>query len=274
MIKKYSIVSIFILFVTVTFAQEKYTCAEMGLKGNVKTITETKYKLNDINPGLNEVLNITFQFNKNCQKTSEITTEIGGDTKIKHAITYDKAGKITSEVKQNKDVNGNFTIRYKYNTDKTLKQKELVAGGKVLSTYIYAYDDKGNVSGMDIKKKLGLLDINNETFTYKYDDKNRLIEELHMDGEAYNKIEYVYNDKDQLTRRVEYNQRGGITYETDYEYDELDNLSAETSKYRGNSTHNISYVYEYDAQGNWINKRSLADNRTFELQIRIISYYK
>jgi YD repeat-containing protein len=128
------------------------------------------------------------------------------------------------------------------------------------------------VSKREIKKRQS-YDINDEDFTYKYDENNRLIEELHIDGTKYNRIEYKYNDKGQIISRVEHNERGGITYKTDCTYDELDNLDTETSFYRGKNTFNYSYVYEYDNQGNWINKRSLSDNKTFSLQIRVITYY-
>jgi len=272
MIKQCSILLGLLLYATLSFAQEKYSCEEMGLKGNVKSISETQYKLNDINPGLNEIVYTIFQFDKDCRKTSETSTEISGEVKNKHTVVYDKSGNITSEIKQNNDVNGNFSIKYKYNAQKKLDKKEMSSGNRVLSTYIYSYDDNGNVSAMEIKKRPGLLDVDDEKFEYKYDEKNRLVEEIHLDGEDYRKTEYVYNDKNQLIRLVEYNHRGGITFETDYEYDELDNLSTEKSQYRGNPTRDISYVYEYDDRGNWINKRSLANDKTFSLQIRVINY--
>ncbi|MDR3247049.1 MAG: hypothetical protein LBT50_11550 [Prevotellaceae bacterium] len=264
--------SVFSLFITVSFAQN-INCKEMGLKGNVKNIRETQYKLNDINPGLNEVLITTFSFNKNCLKTEEKTTDVGGDLKNKHNISYDKSGNIVSESKETPTVKGNFTTKYKYDSEKRLSKKEITSNGRIISTYIYRYDDKGNAVEKEIQKKLGLLDINNEKFECKYDENNRLIEEIHLDGEKYNKTEYKYNEKGQIIRRVEYNERGGITYESDYVYDELDNISSETAAYRGNNTFNYSYVYEYDNQGNWINKRSLSNDKTFSLQIRVISYY-
>ncbi|MDR2287135.1 MAG: hypothetical protein LBE04_06640 [Prevotellaceae bacterium] len=263
---------IFSLF-TVIFYGQNFDCKGMGLKGNVKNINETQYKLNDINLGLNEVLLTKFSFDKNCKKTEELTTDIGGDIKNKHVVTYDKSGNIASENKETPTVKGYFTTKYRYDTNKRLSKKEVSSNGQLLATHIYYYDDNGNVGKKEIRKKPG-TDIYDETFEYKYDEKNRLVEETHLDGKRYNRIEYKYNDKDQLIRRVEHNERGGVTYETDYIYDELDNLSVETSAFRGNSTFNYSYVYEYDDQGNWINKRSLSDNKTFSLQIRVITYYK
>jgi YD repeat-containing protein len=245
----------------------------MALKGNVKNISETQYKLNEINPGLNEVLLTKFSFNRNCQKTEELTTDVGGEIKNKHAVTYDKSGNITSENKETPTVKGYFTTKYRYDANKRLSKKEVSSNGRLFATHIYYYDANGNVNRKEIKKKAG-TDIYDEEFEYKYDGKNRLVEEIHRDGTKFNRIEYKYNDKDQLIRRAEHNERGGITFETDYAYDELDNLSSETSAYRGNSTFNYSYVYEYDDQGNWINKRSLSDNKTFSLQIRVITYYK
>jgi YD repeat-containing protein len=229
--------------------------------------------LNDINPGLNEVLLTKFSFNRNCRKTEEITTDVEGEIKNRHVVTYDKAGNITSENRETPTVKGDFATKYRYDANKRLSKKEVSSNGQLLFTHIYYYDENGNVNKKEIKKKPG-YDIYDEEFEYKYDEKNRLVEEIHHDGNKYNRIEYKYNDKDQLVRRAEHNERGGITYETDYTYDELDNLSSETSAYRGNSTFNYSYVYEYDSQGNWINKRSLSDNKTYSLQIRIITYYK
>jgi hypothetical protein len=262
---------IFSLFTIVSFGQD-FDCNDMGLKGNVKIITETQYKLNDINPGLNEVLLTKFSFDRNCRKTTELTTDVGGEIKNKHVVTYDKLGNIISENKETPTVAGYFTTKYRYDNNKRLEKKEVSSSGRIFSTYIYHYDDNGNVGKMEIKKKPG-YDINDEEFEYKYDEQNRLVEEIHRDGTKFNRIVYVYNDKNQLIRRAEHNERGGITYETDYTYDELDNLSSEISAYRGNRTFSYSYVYEYDDQGNWINKRSLSDNKTFSLQIRIITYY-
>jgi YD repeat-containing protein len=270
-IVKKIITGIFLLFSIVSFGQ-KNNCKEMGLKGNVKSISETQYKLNDINPGLNEVLLTKFSFNKNCQKTEEITTDVGGEIKNRHVVRYDKSGNIVSENRETPTVKGYFTTKYLYDANKRLTKKEVSSSGRLLATNIYHYDDNGNVDKMEIRKKPG-YDIHDEEFEYKYDEKNRLTEETHLDGTKYNRTEYKYDDKDLLVRRAEHNERGGITYESDYTYDELDNLSSETSAYRGNSTFNYSYVYEYDDQGNWINKRSLSDNKTFSLQIRVIAYY-
>jgi uncharacterized protein YdcH (DUF465 family) len=244
----------------------------MELKGNVKTINETQYKLNDINPGLNEVLLTKFSFNRNCRKTEEITTDVGGEITNKHVVTYDKSGNIISENKETPPVNGYFSTKYSYDANKRLSKKEISSAREIFATHIYHYDDNGNVVKREIKKKPG-YDIFDEEFEYRYDEKNRLVEETHHDGSRYNRIMYRYNEKDQLIRRVEHNERGGITYESDYTYDELDNLSTETSAYRGNPTFCYSYLYEYDAQGNWINKRSLSADKTFSLQIRVITYY-
>jgi YD repeat-containing protein len=260
------------LFITVSVAQNN-TCKEMGLTGKVKNIRETQYKLNDVNPGLNEVLLTTFSFNKNCQKIEETTTDVGGELKNNHKIFYDKSGNITSESKETPTVNGNFLTKYKYDSSKRLTKKEITSKGRLIATHIYHYDDKGNVVKREIQKKLGLLDIFNETFDCKYDENHRLIEEIHLDGDSYIKTTYEYNEKDQIVRQTEYNTRGGITYESEFVYDELDNLSTETATYRGNKTFDYSYVYEYDNQGNWINKRSLSNEKTFSLQIRIITYY-
>jgi hypothetical protein len=259
-------------FVTTVSLGQNMDCQEMGLKGNVKNINETQYKLNDINPGLNEVLLTVFSFDKNCRKKEEVTTDVGGDLKDKHVITYDKSGNIASENKETPTVNGYFATRYRYDDNKRLSKKEISSNGKLLATHSYSYDDKGNVGKKEIKKQQ-TYDMNDESFEYKYDENNRLIEETHLDGEKYNRIEYKYNDKNQIIRRAEHNERGGVTYETDYTYDELDNPSTEISAYRGNKTFNYSYVYEYDSQGNWINKRSLSDDKTYSLQIRVITYY-
>jgi hypothetical protein len=262
---------IFSSFTIVSFGQD-FNCNEMGLKGNVKSISETQYKLNEINPGLNEVLLTKFSFNKDCRKTEEITTDVGGEIKNKHVVAYDKSGAIVSEDRETPVVAGYFTTKYRYDDNKRLSKKEVSSDKQILSTYIYYYGDNGNVSKKEIRKKPG-FDIYDEEFEYKYDEKNRLTEEIHHDGKKYNRIVYVYNEKDRLIRRAEHNERGGITYETDYTYDELDNLSSEISAYRGTPTFNYSYLYEYDDQGNWINKRSLSDDKTFSLQIRIITYY-
>jgi hypothetical protein len=270
-IAKILIIGIFSLFTIGSFSQN-FSCKEMGLKGNVKTISETQYKMNDINPGLNEVLLTKFSFDKNCRKTEEITTDLGGEIKNIHVVTYDKSGNILSENKETPTVQGYFNVKYSYDANKRLSKKEVSSNRESIATHIYYYDDNGNIGRREIKKKPG-YDIHDEEFEYKYDEKNRLEEEIHLDGNRYNKIGYKYNDKDQLVRRVEYNERGGITYETDYIYDELDNLSTETSAYRGNSTFNYSYLYEYDSQGNWINKRSLSSEKTFSLQVRVITYY-
>ncbi|MDR1581791.1 MAG: hypothetical protein LBS55_00785 [Prevotellaceae bacterium] len=262
---------LFSLFTIISHSQN-IDCKEMCLKGNVKNISETQYKLTDINPGMNEVLITTFSFNRDCQKTKEITTDIGGEIKNRHIINYDKLGNIISETKEAPIVSGYFSTKYRYDANKRLSKKEINSNGKFIATHIFHYDVNGNINKKEIKK-IKRYDINDEEFEYKYDDKNRLVEEIHLDGKKYNKIEYQYNDKNQLIRRVEYNERDGITYETDYTYDELDNLSTEISAYRGNNTFNYSYVYEYDNQGNWINKRSLSDDKTYSLQIRIITYY-
>jgi YD repeat-containing protein len=244
----------------------------MGLKGNPRSIRETQYKMNDVNPGLNEILLTVFTFDKDCRKVSEVTTDLAGEPKSEHSISYDKAGNILSEKKENTDVKGLFNVKYKYDGAGKLLRKEVLSGRKVMATYIYAYDERGNLSVLDIQKKSQLLDIFDEKFEYQHDSDNRLTEEVHRDGKDYKKTVFAYNEKNQLSGKVEYNQKGYVTYKYEYEYDDYGNVSIETADFRGDRINSYSFIYEYDEHGNWINKRSLADNKTYSLQIRIFSY--
>lgn len=179
--------------------------------------------------------------------------------------TYDSIGNILTELsfKENGDTSGyqryeydeynnkiyfynewskedNWEYYYEYDRKHSFFEEENepeIKPSKLLQSVRVDFDSREN------RKK-----VSNITF-YKYDNKDRLIEEIEYDrGEFKNKYKYEYNDKNQVTKRVFY------IYDIDkiasiktYSYNKEGNMIKEINEdFRSNKKEEIKYRYEYE----------------------------
>lgn len=145
---------------------------------------------------------------------------------ISERRVYDRVGRITQILNQNKD-------------------------GKTLSSYSYKYDNDGNVTSV--------TDQYGQVLNYTHDANGRLEVETLPSG---NQVTYSYNRAiDPLgnrTGRTETHPNGTIVKETAYEYDKASQLTkvdgSEQWEYnaRGYVTKNSKYSFQWDTAGRLI----------------------
>lgn len=160
----------------------------------------------------------------------------------------------------------------------------------------YIYDSQGNL----IKKKINYNSTpSSNEYTYKYDEKNRMVEKCdYMSFFLKKKYIYAYNAIDSISEMKVYDADGDLTETWTYEYDDLRRLSKATvsrewvGKISG-YIHNYSYsenkvtdttcyledgtlfgitVDEYDSHGNLISNKWTNGDTGREVQQVGISY--
>ncbi|MBQ4495941.1 MAG: hypothetical protein II973_00375 [Spirochaetaceae bacterium] len=178
---------------------------------------------------------------------AETATKIIKDSDV---YKYDEQGNLISD----------GDASYEYADGKLVKRKS----AKV--TTFYEYDKNGNkILAKDVSNTLESEEIRS---TWKYDEKNQLIEEYHswQKGAAY----YSYNDDGQKVKKIEadgkeityaYDESGKLIAETDsdgktatYEYNEAGKLVKEVNLV------GIIKTYEYNENGT-LRKETYCDER-------------
>ncbi len=204
----------------------------------------------DGTPGFTNI----YTYNEDSDLATIAVYNGSGNLFLKTVCGYDAKGNETTETnylpvseKNNKvrTVLQNVITWQRDEQGRPIKEQLLEAGRVAVSTTTYAYDAKGNLAervntenGVTLKT------------TFKYDGKNRLIEEVRYDGD------------DQVERRIVtmYDDRGNETEVSIYDKD--DRMQA------------ISlFKLTLDKQGNWIKKVQSDNERTTGVVEREIVYY-
>lgn len=104
-------------------------------------------------------------------------------------------------------------------------------------------------------------------FYWKYNQEGQLIEEekswgdFYSWGGSYNKIVYAYNDKGQVERLREYDQKGNYKGGTGFEYDKRGNIQQEIS-YNTSDKQIGRIIFEYDEQNNLVLEKKYSKHIT------------
>ena len=251
-------------------AQENTDWVKLNLKAAVKSIKATEYDMSETS-GEDKTIRHEYVFNKNGYKTQELMRE-GFNTKINSTYKYSASNELTEET--SKLVKSTSKRKYTYDKKNNSSVVNYYVANNVLITKTnQKHDANGNVTERLIHNirdgKSSLV----ESYWYKYDDNNNLIEEIQRLDTTNIKIEYKYNDKGQLEGRTDYDAKGLPTYWYTYKYDDLGNVIEEVSAYRGYDKTIFQYVYVYDEKNNWIERREQVEGKTRILSRRVISYF-
>ena len=121
-----------------------------------------------------------------------------------------------------------------------------------------------------------------QKFTYKYDDKKRLIEHALFQNNGDLWLRYVYKYKGNQKEELMYSEDGSVSQRSLYTLDDKGNPVKETI-FRGDGSISgkQAYTYEFDAQGNWTrrttfevkNKEGREQPVPLFIQYRTITYY-
>jgi hypothetical protein len=124
---------------------------------------------------------------KLIKEISNITTDISSDVSNTY-YTYDSKGRLTRA-----DFENSFTTRHEFVYDKNDKLKSKIYYNKDGSKDIENFDENGNQTG-------------DESSSFKYDEKNNIIEEIHYYPYGISKFtfEYKYNEQGNWIERKSY----------------------------------------------------------------------
>ncbi|MED4404101.1 DNRLRE domain-containing protein [Metabacillus fastidiosus] len=207
----------------------------------------------------------TFQYNENGDNTS-VTTATGKQTKF--GYDYLDRLKSTTLIKGSESDPENISVSYEYDTQDNLKEKIDARGNKTSYTYNainqleflkdplskfqrFIYNENGNIQSVEMGQLAGSEESVKSKKDYKYDGKNRLIEQMIDQSLMY---KYSYDDLDNLTRIT---LKDGSFYS--YTYDDSQRLivSKEPSGYK------IENQYENNTASNDVDVNNFGLRKSF-----------
>ncbi len=220
------------------------------LNGNVKSITTTRYEIKGAEKGeistkqidkYNERGNLMEQFGHGILKYSF------GPLK-KTTFKYDPKGTRLEENKYNAD--GSLDLKTKFTYDENgdpVAETQYNSDGSVWWKYIYKYDARGNQIQSNGFEK-GEIE-QKDAWIYKYDDKGNQIEVSTYNTEEGLRIEHTYT----------YNENGIMMEDNNWNAD-------------GTLWSKTTYIYEFDANGNWVKKTEIWNGKLSSITEREILY--
>lgn len=268
--------------------------AHYQLKGDVMSVTEKSYELNENlekgRPG-NEnrsAHDFELQFNDEGKLVKEIkwskdmvfeeTTFNGKDQKLvqisymkgqpsmKREYTWDKSGKYNLSVtKRNPDNSQLNRVEMTYKNDKMIEKVTYGTQEHPTDRITYVYDAKGNLTEENLFMKSEVVQYKK---LYAYDRDNRKVSEstYDKDGKLMYKTLYGY-DGDNLVSVETINENGEPGDVEKYSYDDKGNL---TMEYEFSSFNNSESTEEiiYDDKGNKIKRIITRDKKP----VAVVSY--
>ena len=201
-----------------------------GLKGKVKTITETDYS--------------TVLINGTIQKNVQL-----GITKYK----YDEDGNTTEQFSYFGDGRLDYRLVYFYTDKNNFKAVQYGVNGQIQINYVGKSDGKGNGLESNAFEPDGTLTYRVEN---KYNSNNQLIERWDFDCEKAVEVQktickFEYDSNGDLSKEIEYDHNGKVRCTISYSYREYDNKKNWTVGIR-------SYTYSYKTDTEtYLNERSI-----------------
>jgi len=217
------------------------------LKGNVKSIAES--------------------YNKDSKDTTDFKTY----------YAYNTDGNMVEKKLYNKGIllyNADFI----YNDNGKLVEKNTFASDSLQDKISYNLDGSGNITGsIDSNFKSHTI----VKSTYTYDNQNNLIE-----ADAWNSADtqknpltfkngFKYDNKNNVIEEDHFDIKGSLGEKITSTYDDDGNLiSIEIYNPSGNpATQKLTYKYDFDKTGNWINQQIFNNGSLLRIKKRDIEYY-
>lgn len=264
-----------------------------NLNGKVKIITEINYTIN----GKYKTILL---FNEEGFITEQASYNPDGSLIRKWVNEYDDQNRQLSRHCYVRDDSLSYILRFRYNDHGKLASTQLLSPvGTLIRKYITHYDDRHNVI-----KETALAE--DATFKHlvlhKYNDQNKVAEEIYIDSLRNNtykqiykynnellideislkspddslikKTRYTYLADKKLDKAYNYNTRGELVSVKSYTYDELSNVVEVMEIFSEDKTHrNQTFQYSYDQQGNWTFLSESVNHEPGNIITRDIEYY-
>lgn len=265
----------------------------LNLRGNVKTVTEINYTING------KYKTILF-FSEEGFITEQASYNPDGSLIRKWINEYDDQNRQLSRHCYVLEDSLSYILRYRYNDHGKLASTHLHStDGTLITRYTTHYDGRQNVI-----KEASLAE--DATFKHmvlhKYDDQNKIVEEIYIDSLRNNtykqiyeynresliseislkspqdslikKTRYTYLADKKLDKAYNYNTRGELISVKSYTYDQLSNVVEVMEIFSEDKTHrNQTFQYSYDHQGNWTFLSESINHDPGNILTRDIAYY-
>jgi hypothetical protein len=201
-------------------------------------------------------------YSKNGELLLKILNESNDENVHFKTTMYNSSNEITS-----------YSI-IEYKLDKTVKQiltynKE----NQLIRTVSSTRDREKNLFETIIKDTKSAV---GSRILYKYNDEDELLEELvyRLDGTLLEKKTYSYSGNISNMHKYNYKIDGSFTIII-FEYDEINNIKFQKwINEKGEVTHNSTYQYINDKNGNWITQKQYFEAKLFQITEREITYWE
>ncbi len=256
-----------------------------GLFGPVRTARVETARVSSVSGRFVEGERVPTQYSSFDEKGNATAQEVFNPDgshrwKLAWGHAYDAKGRETETTFLN--AKGALTSRAVFVYDERGRKVEATfytSGGAVNHVERFDYDERGRKTREAHLNADGTL---RNTQVYTYDAAGRLTEwSLHTpDGALYQRNVHTYDEKGRETEWLIYRGDGTPSIGQKYVYDESGNVTESLRYGNGVPLRRETYIYEFDARGNWVKRRVVREalkdggSRTeIEMNYRTLTYY-
>lgn len=252
----------------------------LGLKGKVKSVKYSSYdaesKFGEIKKGVRSNSrqdNRYYYFNEQGVKVEDGEYDSYNQIQTKRLYRYNDNGKLI----ETRDFNSKdeFTGKTIYSIDdeeNLIETSDFNSKNEFMGKIIYTRNAKGNTIETNSYNSMGSL---NSKLKFEHDKKGRILESIYYgsDGKLRDKTYIKYNAKGKVAEVKLITEDSIFIKNFKYENKEKDDMTS-MIQYEGYLTMSKTiYRYEYDENGNWIQKISIEDEKPKLIEEREIKYY-
>lgn len=250
-----------------------------SLKPKMKMVKEVLYKpengeLKSRENLFGSDLNSYKVYDKNEKIIEMRQYEIDGSIYETTLYERNENGKALKAMQKNSsgELKSYWTYTYDEN-DNMIEVKTYDSNEKLVKIQLNQYDEKGNNVEMILKSPESE---NGWKYVYKYNFDNKKIEQFRYkpDGSLKDRRTYSYDKDGNENLQFKFNPDGSFMKFVS-EYDGMNNLTVQNwFDEQDEQTHQTSFEYVYDENGNWISKRRSSNGKLGMVWERQIEYYE
>ncbi|MFK8271844.1 hypothetical protein [Capnocytophaga canimorsus] len=275
---------LFLLFSTPLFAQ-KLTDREsvFFLKGKVKEMRVIPYDIKEENEEIIEKKhsqgflndnNIAVQFNPEGQAVEQVLYDSDNSVISKALFFYSNTRKIKEE---HYDKTGMLTEIYLITYDDTKKEKQNTrypfGSQKSTQNVICQIDENDNHIQCTVYSAEQIV---KNTSYFLYNKAGQILQKAYRDSQErlYLQIDYLYDSRGNLIEILQEDYDDfRKNFKINFQYNEKDECIEQVIGGNGKLPARSHFTYEYDSQGNWIQKKVNYKGKFVFLVERKITYY-
>ena len=252
---------------------------QLNVKPKMKMVKEVLYKpengqLKSRDNLFNSNISSYMIFDKNEKVIESGRYETDGLLYEKTLYERNEEGVAQKAIKKNSsdELKSYWTYEYDSNNN-MIEVRTYDSNNNLTNIQSNKYDGNGNNIEILMKKPDGE---NGWRYVYEYNFDNKKIEQFRYkpDGSLKDRRTYSYDKNGNENLQFKFNPDGSFMKFVS-EYDEMDNLTVQNwFNEQDKQTHQTSFEYVYDKNGNWISKRRSSNGELGMVWERQIEYYE